>query len=105
MEMPENQLGVESVFRFTPDAINISPDKQGVFVFFNESCEAILIGSAKKSVRRVLLGHWKGHEGGATCGAVYVGFEASDVPLQREAELLSEHLRVFGRLPRRNSAA
>jgi hypothetical protein len=79
----KNKLGIESFFQFTSEAISISPDKPGVFAFFDTSGEAILIGSAMKSVREQLADHWKGYEGSATCGAAYLGFEAHPIPLER----------------------
>jgi excinuclease UvrABC nuclease subunit len=99
----KNKLGIESIFRFTPDTIGITPDKPGVFAFFDASGEAMLIGSAK-SVRLAVTDHWKGLEGPATCGAEYLGFEAHPQPLQIEAELIEKHREVFGRIPRRNIA-
>lgn len=100
----KNILGIGNIFRFTPDAIATAPDLAGVFVFFDASGEAILISSATKSVRASLADHWKGYEGASTCGAEYLGFEAHPLPLEREAELLERHRKLFGRTPRRNIA-
>lgn len=99
-----NYLGISHVFRFTADAIDIAPTKAGVFVFFDQTGEAILIGSSLRSIQSDLMDHWKGFEGGETCGAEYVGFEAATDPLRREAELIQKHCAVYGKTPRRNIA-
>jgi hypothetical protein len=98
-----NELSMKICWRFTPDAIEAIPEAAGVFAFFSESGQLILLGSATKSLRAIFLSHWKGYEGGSTCGAAFVGWELHNVPLTREAELVQQYARTYGRIPRRQT--
>lgn len=98
-----NELGLELYWRFTGDAVEAAPDQAGVFAFFDEDGQHILLGSAQKSLHTVLRDHWKGLEGRSTCGAAYVGLEVHVDPLKREAEVAEQYQRRFGKKPKRQA--
>jgi hypothetical protein len=52
-----NELGLELYWRFTADAVETAPDKAGVFAFFDEGGEHILLGSAQNSLQSALRDH------------------------------------------------
>jgi excinuclease UvrABC nuclease subunit len=96
-----NELGMSLHWRYTADAIEATPDKPGVYAFFDELGRLILMGSATKSLRAIFQSHWKGLEGRSTCGAVYIAWDLSADPMTLEAELVQRYAKKFGRLPRR----
>jgi hypothetical protein len=100
---PPNELEMKLCWHFTGAAIDATPDEPGVFAFFSETGGLILLGSAAKSLRGIFRSHWKGFEGGETCGAAYIGWEPSKNPMAREAELVALYAKKFGRLPRRQT--
>ncbi|MGJ4996550.1 hypothetical protein ACQR0Z_19160 [Bradyrhizobium sp. HKCCYLS3077] len=96
-----NDLNMQIVWRFTPDAIELTPEAAGVYAFFADDGELLLLGSATKSLRKIFRSHWMGYEGGVTCGATFIGWEINNAPLTREAELVRQYTRAHGRIPRR----
>lgn len=98
-----NELDMTPYWRFTGEAIEHTPDQPGVFAFFAEAGQLILLGSATKSIRSIFRSHWKGCEGKETCGAAFVAWEIHAKPMTREAELVSFYIRRFGRVPKRQT--
>lgn len=98
-----NDLEMTPYWRFTGEAIDATPEQPGVFAFFSDAGQLILLGSAIKSLRAIFRSHWKGCEGKETCGAAYIAWELHNNPMAREAELVSSYAKKFGRLPRRRA--
>lgn len=88
---------------FRKDYINAyAPNSMGVYGLY-DSQEVVYYGMAKTStVRDRLLSHQAGHEGPCTQAATHFNTEVTSNPEARERELLLEHQRTFGRLPRCN---
>jgi excinuclease UvrABC nuclease subunit len=97
-----NDLEMDNYWRFTGDIEDI-PEAPGVYAFFDEQGNHILMGSAAKSLRSIFSSHWKGYEGGMTCGAACIAWEQHARPLVREAELVERYERRFGRAARRRA--
>ena len=98
-----NELEIEFYWRFTDVAIDSVPEVPGVIAFFDEEGKLLLMGSAARSMRKLLRNHWKGYEGRLTSGAAFVGFEPASCPLEREADLAELYERRYGRAPRRQA--
>jgi hypothetical protein len=98
-----NDLGMSLYWRYTADAIDLTPETPGVYAFFDDHGRHILVGSATKSLRAIFLSHWKGFEGRETCGATYMSWEQHADPMGREAELVERYAKRFGRIPRRRA--
>jgi hypothetical protein len=99
-----NGAGVPSRrYRFTRIVIAGSPDEAGVYALWDGE-EVIYYGRAEgenATIRSRLLDHYYGDSRRAT----HYSWEVCKDPRAREAELLGEHERAFGRLPRDNKKA
>jgi hypothetical protein len=86
-------------YRFTRTVLLGAPADAGVYALWDEE-ELIFYGHAS-SIRARLLHHL---EGRLFESASHYSWEVCADPAAREAALLAEHLRVFGRPPRFNAA-
>ncbi len=92
-------------YGFTQDNVDKSPDDHGVYELY-EGDELIYIGRAAGdgvTIRSRLQDHFRGDDGRCTQQATTYRREVTNTPKAREVELLNEHLRRHGRLPRCNS--
>lgn len=89
-------------YRFTHLVIAGAPADQGVYALWDGE-ELIYYG--RGSIRERLMDHFHGRVDPLTRRATHYGWEICRDPAAREAELLAEHQRVFGRPPRLNKAA
>ena len=89
-------------YRFTRMVIAGAPDEQGVYALWDGE-EVIYYG--RGPIRSRLLDHFYGRVDELTRRATHYGWELCADPAAREAELLAEHRRVYGRPPRLNAAA
>lgn len=85
--------------------VDNAPDAEGVFGLWQDD-ELIYVGRALASatIRGRLREHMKEPLPCAR-GATHYSWELSLRPAVREAEILAEHLELYGRLPRCNQAA
>jgi hypothetical protein len=89
-------------YRFTRLVIAGAPEDQGVYALWDGE-ELVYYG--RGSIRARLLDHFDGHVDPLTRRATHYGWEMCADPAAREAELLEEHQRLFGKPPRLNRAA
>ena len=89
-------------YRFTRTVIAGAPDDEGVYALWDGE-ELIYYG--RGSIRARLMNHFLGQLHPLTRRATHYGWEICADPAAREAELLGEHQRLFGRPPRLNAAA
>jgi hypothetical protein len=90
-------------YRFTRIVISGAPDEAGIYALWDEE-EIICYGRAEgggTTIRSRLLDHYYADKRRAT----HYSWEVCKEPALREAELLGEHERMFGRLPRDNTRA
>jgi hypothetical protein len=87
-------------YRFTRTVLLGAPAEAGVYSLWDGE-ELVYYGHAA-SVRARLLEHFEGRL--PATSATHYSWELCADPAAREAELLAEHQRVFGRLPRFNAA-
>jgi len=97
-----NAIGPVRRYRFTRVVIAGAPDEQGIYALWDGE-EVIYYG--RGPIRTRLLDHFYGRVDELTRRATHYGWELCKDPAAREAELLAEHRRVFGRPPRLNAAA
>jgi predicted GIY-YIG superfamily endonuclease len=90
-------------YRFTRIVIAGAPEDAGVYALWDGD-EVIYYGHAQ-SIRARLMDHYQGKLDAQTKRATHYGWELCKDPVAREAELLREHERRFGKLPRLNSQA
>jgi predicted GIY-YIG superfamily endonuclease len=90
-------------YRFTGTVIAGAPEDAGVYALWDGD-EVIYYGRAQ-SIRLRLMDHYQGKVDTQTQRATHYGWELCKDPAAREAELLREHQRQFGKLPRLNSQA
>ena|SRR5688500_4997356 len=90
-------------YRFTRIVIAGAPEDAGIYVLWDGD-ELIYYGRAQ-SIRARLLDHYQGRVDAQTKRATHYGWELCKDPVAREIELLREHERQFGKLPRLNSQA
>ena len=102
MRWMRGAVGLSRRYRFTQLVIAGAPDEIGVYALWDGE-EVIYYGRGK--IRSRLLEHFHGRLDPLTRRATHYGWEICAAPDKREAELLSEHQRVFGRAPRLNAAA
>ena len=95
-------VGPARRYRFTGVVIAGAPEDQGVYALWDGE-ELIYYG--RGSIRARLLEHFHGRVDALTRRATHYGWEMCKDPAAREAELLAEHQRLFGRPPRLNAAA
>jgi len=95
-------VGLSRRYRFTQLVIAGAPDEMGVYALWDGE-EVIYYGRGQ--IRSRLLDHFHGRLDPLTRRATHYGWEICANPEVREAELLGEHKRVFGRAPRLNQAA
>ncbi len=88
---------------FTDEEIEKAPEFFGVYGLY-EGTETIYYGKAEGpgGIKGRLESHKAGREGRGTMAATYFNCERCPRPAIRERELLDEHMRQFGRLPRCN---
>ena len=89
-------------YRFTRMVIAGAPEDQGVYALWDGE-ELIYYG--RGSIRARLMDHFHGLDNPLTRRATHYGWEMCKDAVAREAELLAEHLRLFGKPPRLNAAA
>ena len=96
-------------YRFTRTVIAGAPDDAGIYVLWDGE-ELIYYGRADgkgtgdgPTIRSRLMDHYQGRVDAQTKRATHYGWELSTDPVSRETELLREHPRTFGKLPRLNS--
>ncbi|HEX6157270.1 MAG TPA: hypothetical protein VFZ54_14685 [Burkholderiales bacterium] len=89
-------------YRFSRVVIAGAPDEQGVYALWDGE-EVIYYG--RGPIRSRLLDHFYGRVDETTRRATHYGWELCADPAAREAELIAEHRRVYGRPPRLNAAA
>jgi excinuclease UvrABC nuclease subunit len=80
-----------------------APEDAGIYALWDGD-ELIYYGRAQ-SIRARLMDHYQGKLDAQTKRATHYGWELCKDPVAREAELLLEHQRQFGKLPRLNSQA
>jgi hypothetical protein len=97
-----NAIGPARRYRFTRVVIAGAPDEQGIYALWDGE-EVIYYG--RGPIRSRLLDHFYGRVDELTRRATHYGWELCADPAAREAELLAEYRRVFGRAPRLNAAA
>jgi len=97
-----NAIGPVRRYRFTRLVIAGAPDEQGIYALWDGE-EVIYYG--RGAIRTRLLDHLYGRVDEPTRRATHYGWELCADPAAREAELLAEYRRVFGRAPRLNAAA
>jgi len=86
-------------YRFTRIVIAGSPDEAGVYTLWNGE-EVVYYGRAERIRSRLLeLYYTDKHR------ATHYSWEVCADPMARESELLAEHARAFGALPRDNAKA
>jgi len=86
-------------FRFTRIVIAGSPDEAGVYTLWNGE-EVIYYGRAERIRLRLLDLYYEDKH-----RATHYSWEVCADPAAREGELLAEHARAFGTLPRDNAKA
>ncbi len=95
-------VGPSRRYRFTRVVIAGAPEDQGVYALWDGE-ELIYYG--RGAIRARLMEHFHGRVDPLTRRATHYGWEICRDPAAREAELLGEHQRLFGRPPRLNRAA
>jgi hypothetical protein len=94
-------VGPARRYRFTRLVIAGAPEDPGVYALWDGE-ELIYYG--RGIIRQRLLDHFLGRVDPLTRRATHYGWEICRNPAVREAELLAEHQRMFGRPPRLNAA-
>lgn len=84
-----------------------APDSSGVYGLYDQFHNVIYYGKSDVSVKDRLLSHFSGNEGRCTQSATYFNFEspAYPNPIKREEELLQEHRKIYGELPKCNDVS
>jgi hypothetical protein len=95
-------VGPARRYRFTRLVIAGAPEDEGVYALWDGE-ELIYYG--RGSIRARLMDHFHGRVDPLTRRATHYGWEICTHPARREAELLEEHQRLFGKPPRLNAAA
>jgi hypothetical protein len=95
-------VGPARRYRFSRLVIAGAPEDQGVYALWDGE-ELIYYG--RGGIRQRLLDHFHGRVDPLTRRATHYGWEICNDPAAREAELLEEHQRLYGRPPRLNRAA
>jgi hypothetical protein len=97
-------------YRFTKTVIAGAPDDAGIYALWDGE-ELVYYGRAAgrhegdgATIRSRLLDHYQGRVDERSRRATHYSWELHRDPAAREAELLREHRRTFGRLPRLNVA-
>ena len=98
-------------YRFTRIVIAGAPEDAGIYALWDGE-EVIYYGRAGgrnegngTTIRSRLMDHHLGRVDDQTRRATHYSWELHRDPAAREAELLEEHVRTFGRPPRLNNAA
>ena len=98
-------------YRFTRIVIAGAPEDAGIYALWDGD-EIIYYGRAGgkgagdgATIRSRLMDHYQGRVDALTKRATHYGWELCTDPAAREAELLQEHERQFGKLPRLNTQA
>jgi len=92
-----------SFHQFTDDEIDKAPILDGVYGLYDRS-DVIYFGKGEgeNGIRNRLERHKAGYEGTCTQKATSFNYETCFNPSQREAELLNEYKKLYGKLPRCN---
>lgn len=89
-------------YLFHPHEIANAPTEQGIYMLWDGE-ELVFIGRAVgrySTIKSVLSDHCSGFAGPCTQKATHCGWEVSNYPAAREAELMDEFMRRHRRLPR-----
>lgn len=92
-------------YSFTGQNVNLAPNSAGVYGLYDQFGNVIYYGRAtgdSVTIRSRLQDHASGREGSCTQAATSFNCEVTSYPITREKELLEEHKRFTGRLPRCN---
>ena len=95
---------INSTFhQFTDDEIDKAPTLDGVYGLYDGS-EILYYGKGEgeEGIRDRLKWHKAGRGGACTQKATSFNYETCFNPSQREGELLVEHKKLYGKLPRCN---
>ncbi len=93
-----------TTYAFTAANIALVPEQAGVYGLYDGD-ETIYYGRAQGgtvAIRSRLEDHNSGREGSCTQSATGFNWESISSPASREKELLEEHERLHGRLPKCN---
>jgi len=90
-------------YQFTEFNINAyASDHMGVYGLYDTNSIVIYYGATFTSIKVRLQRHFSGMEGKCIQGATYFNFERHFKPIVRERELLEDHKRRYGILPKCN---
>jgi hypothetical protein len=90
-------------YQFTESSINTyASDHMGVYGLYDLMSMVIYYGETNTSIKDRLQRHLSGAEGKCTQDATYFNFERHFNPVYREGQLLDQHRRLYGRLPKCN---
>jgi len=94
-------------YTFTDAEIDKAPTSSGVYALYRTNSQdsaVIYYGRAEgtEGIKGRLKSHKAGYEGYCTTNAEYFNYEICWNPSVRERELLEEHKRIWGKLPRCN---
>jgi len=89
---------------FTAGNLALAPNRPGVYGLYQGN-QTIYYGMSDTSIRNRLQSHLSGQEGICTMSAQQVNWKEGVSPGYRERQLLEEHRRLHGRLPRCNDRA
>ena len=94
---------ITTKYQFTESNINAyASDHMGVYGLYDSMSMVMYYGETDTSIKARLLRHLSGAESKCTQGAAYFNFERHFNPIHRERELLEQHKRLYGRLPKCN---
>jgi hypothetical protein len=93
-------------YKYTRFIAEGAPDTSGLYALWEEG-ELVYLGRAsyESTIRAHLLEHLAGKVCPCAAGATHYSWELSLQPGNREAQLLQEFRKQYGRLPRCNGAA
>ena len=103
--MKGNAMLTTSRYPFNTGNVNFAPESAGVYGLYDAAGNPIYFGRAQgggTSIRGRLKDHLAGHEGKCTQGAASFAWEACSDPVRREQEILTQHAKLYGRLPKCN---
>ncbi len=92
------------IYNFSEENVGMAPNESGVYALYDGNV-LIYYGRAQGlgvTIRSRLQDHYFGREGPCTQAATAYKRELTSDPVAREIELLEEHRRLYGRLPRCN---
>ena len=98
-------MSIDAPFQlFRDEEIGNATTLDGVYGLYDGS-ETIYYGkgTGAEGIKGRLKAHKAGYEGSCTRNATYFNYETHSNPSARERELLQEHQRIWGKLPRCNN--